>query len=175
HRPREHRHREAERFRPAGDREKRQRDAEPDRRSHEAIRAVDVKQARRTAKWGAAHKQPHRLQPARAKQRNELISRAQKRNQVNASKRELKAQPAHPEFGREMHSPTPTQFSAPFRERTLAVNGADGVTRPTRDTLVGRAVLCPPKSHQAGTYTALSTPKACDGRDLACRRRSRRP
>jgi len=54
-----------------------------------------------------AHEKPHWLQPARAKQRHELINRDQKRDEVNASKRALKAQLAQPEFGREMHSRTP--------------------------------------------------------------------
>lgn len=65
-----------------------------------------------------ADEKPHGLQPARAKQRDELISRDQKRDEVNASERALKAQPAQPEFGREMHSRTPIQCSAPSGERT---------------------------------------------------------
>ena len=40
-----------------------------------------------------ADKMPDRLQPARAKQWNELISRDQKRDKVNACKRMLKAEP----------------------------------------------------------------------------------
>jgi hypothetical protein len=47
------------------------------------------------------------LQPAGAKQRDELISRDQKRDEVNASERALKAQSGQPKFGREMHSRTP--------------------------------------------------------------------
>jgi hypothetical protein len=54
-----------------------------------------------------AHEKPHWLQPARSQKRDELISRDQKRDEVNASERALKAQPAQPEFGREMHSRTP--------------------------------------------------------------------
>jgi hypothetical protein len=54
------------------------------------------------------HKKVHRLQPARAKQRDELVSCDQKRDEINASERVLKAQPGQPEFGREMHSRTPT-------------------------------------------------------------------
>jgi hypothetical protein len=40
-----------------------------------------------------AYEKPHRLQTARAKQRDELISSDQKRYEVNASERALKAQP----------------------------------------------------------------------------------
>jgi hypothetical protein len=54
-----------------------------------------------------AHEKPHWLQPARAKQRHKLISSDQKRDEVNASERALKAKPGQPEFGREMHSQTP--------------------------------------------------------------------
>ena len=109
--------------------------AAPDRRRDEAIRTVDVKQTRRAAKRNLAHKKPHRLQPACAQQRDELISSDQKRNEVNASERALKAQPAQPEFGREMHSRTPiANLSAPSEERTPASNGAHGVTRPTHNT-----------------------------------------
>jgi hypothetical protein len=39
------------------------------------------------------HEKPHRLQPACAQQRDELISGEQKGNQVNASKRVLKVKP----------------------------------------------------------------------------------
>src|SRR4051812_9435065 len=62
------------------------------------------------------HKTPDRLQAVFAKQRDELINRNQERNQVNASKRVLEAQPSQPEFGREMHSRTPTQFNTDFTE-----------------------------------------------------------
>ena len=75
--------------------------------SDELVRTVDVKQTRCAAKRNVAHEKPHRLQPACAKQRDELISRDQKRDEVNASERALKAQPGQPEFGREMHSRTP--------------------------------------------------------------------
>jgi hypothetical protein len=54
-----------------------------------------------------AQEEPHRLQSARSQQRDELISPDEKRDEVNASERALKAQPAQPEFGREMHSRTP--------------------------------------------------------------------
>ena len=85
----------------------RQPNAAPNRRSDELVRTIDVKQTRCAAKRNVAHEKPHRLQSARAKQRDELISRDQKRDEVNASERALKAQPAQPEFGREMHSRTP--------------------------------------------------------------------
>jgi len=54
-----------------------------------------------------AHEKAHWLQPACAQQRDELISRDQKRDEVNASERALKAQSGQPKFGREMHSRTP--------------------------------------------------------------------
>ena len=105
--PGEHRHAESERFRETAEGETRQADAAPDHRSDELVRTIDVKQTRCAAKRNVAHEKPHRLQPARAKQRDELISRDEKRDEVNASERALKAQPAQPEFGREMHSRTP--------------------------------------------------------------------
>ena len=71
------------------------------------IRRVDVKQTRCASKRYVAHKKPHRLQAACTKQRDELISRDQKRDEVNASERVLKAEPGQPEFGREVHSRTP--------------------------------------------------------------------
>jgi len=39
------------------------------------------------------HEKPHRLEPARAKERDELISRDEKGDQVDASKRALEAEP----------------------------------------------------------------------------------
>src|SRR5215831_5649832 len=96
-----------------------------------------------------AHENPHRLQPARAKQRDELISRDQKRDEINASERALKAQPAQPKFGREMHSRTPMQSSASLRVTHTVVSGAHSpprascVMRPTC-AVAGRAVLYPP-------------------------------
>ena len=84
--------------------------AAPNRCSDELVRTIDIKQTRCAAKRNMPHEKPHRLEPARAKQRDELISRDQKRDEVNASERALKAQPAQPEFGREMHSRTPIIF-----------------------------------------------------------------
>src|SRR5207244_4914898 len=118
-RPREHRHDQSERFRPAGDSEDRQRDAAPDRRRDKALRAIDPKQARRTVKRDVAQKAPDRLQPALAQQRDELISRDQKRDQINAPQPALEAEPGQPEIGGEMHSRTPKHNLAQFSgERT---------------------------------------------------------
>jgi hypothetical protein len=58
-------------------------------------------------KRDVAQKAPHRLQPALAQQRDELISRDQKRDQLNAPEPALEAEPGQPEIGGEMHSRTP--------------------------------------------------------------------
>src|SRR5215831_8811324 len=100
-----------------------------------------------------AHENPHRLQPARAKQRDELISRDQKRDEVNASERALKAEPGQPEFGREMHSRTPPQLSAtgvPF-PRTVPACGA-----ASKSSLTGAAWEQSPRRPGFGVLAGMN-------------------